>query len=67
MIRGLIKLAVFKQRARKRATDFSRERKMTFVELMYFMLSMVKASSQNALERFFFDSERGGINDAASV
>jgi hypothetical protein len=26
---------------------------MTFNELVYFMLSMVKQSSQNALERFF--------------
>jgi hypothetical protein len=26
---------------------------MPFKELMYFMLSMVKKSSQNALERFF--------------
>jgi hypothetical protein len=26
---------------------------MTFIELIYFMLGMVKDSSQNALERFF--------------
>jgi ribosome-associated toxin RatA of RatAB toxin-antitoxin module len=40
-------------RAKKRKQDFTRKRKMTFKELIYFMLGMVKESSQNALERFF--------------
>ena len=33
--------------------DFSRERKMPFNNLIYFILTMIKESSQNALERFF--------------
>jgi hypothetical protein len=45
--------ADYASRAKKRKQDFSRERKMTFKKLMYFMLSMVKESTQNALERFF--------------
>jgi hypothetical protein len=43
----------FQQKAKKRKQDFTRNRKMTFAELVYFMLSMVKESSQNALECFF--------------
>jgi hypothetical protein len=38
---------------KKRNHDFSRKRKTTFKKLMWFMLSMVKESSRNALERFF--------------
>jgi ribosome-associated toxin RatA of RatAB toxin-antitoxin module len=43
----------YEMRAKKRKQDFTRKRKMTFGELIYFMLSMIKESSQNALERFF--------------
>lgn len=43
----------FKNRAKKLKKDFTRERKMGFRKLLYFMLSMIKESSQNALERFF--------------
>jgi hypothetical protein len=48
-----LKLKSFQRRAKKREQDFTRNRKMTFTELVYFMLSMVKESSQNALERYF--------------
>ena len=43
----------FKKKAKKRPGDFTRVRKMCFKRLVYFMLSMIKESSQNALERFF--------------
>jgi hypothetical protein len=43
----------YEMRARKRKQDFTRKRKMTFRELIYFMVGMIKESSQNALERFF--------------
>jgi len=39
--------------------DFTRERKMGFKKLIYFMLSMVKESSQNALERYFGKTGEG--------
>jgi hypothetical protein len=45
--------AGFKERSKKREEDFTRERKMGFKKLVYFMLSMIKESCQNALERFF--------------
>ena len=38
---------------KKRQQDFSRERKMPFKKLIWFMLGMVKERWQNALERFF--------------
>jgi hypothetical protein len=43
----------YASRSKKRKQDFNRDRKMPFKKLMWFMLSMVKESSQNALERFF--------------
>ena len=45
--------AAYKRRSKKRRQDFSLERKMPFKKLIWFMLSMVKESSQNALERYF--------------
>ncbi|MDR0721181.1 MAG: hypothetical protein LBF75_00100, partial [Treponema sp.] len=45
--------AVYKIRSKKREQDFTRDRKMPFKKLILFMFSMVKESSQNALERFF--------------
>jgi IS4 transposase len=50
---GLVKQKRYEQRSKKRKQDFTRKRKMTFNELIYFMLSMVKESTQNALERVF--------------
>jgi hypothetical protein len=43
----------YENRSKKREQDFSRERKMPFKKLIWFMLGTVKESSQNALERFF--------------
>jgi hypothetical protein len=48
-----VKKAGYESRSKKRRQDFSRNRKMPFKKLMWLMLSMVKESSQNALERFF--------------
>jgi hypothetical protein len=39
--------------SKKRKQDFSGKRKMPFKKLIWFMHSLVKESSQNALERFF--------------
>jgi hypothetical protein len=45
--------ADYENRSKKRTQDFSRNRKMPFKKLIWFMLSLVKESSQNAPERFF--------------
>jgi DNA-binding transcriptional ArsR family regulator len=52
-VKNLVGRLGFRERARKRAEDFTRERKMPFKKLIYFLLSMIKESSQNALERYF--------------
>lgn len=43
----------YKNDARKLATDFTRNRKMMFEELILFMLQSLKCSTQSALRRFF--------------
>lgn len=43
----------YKNRNKKHPEDFTRERKMPFKNLIYFMLTSIKCSSQNALERYF--------------
>ena len=43
----------YKNEARKHPTDFTRNRKMTFEELIFFILSSLKCSTQCALRRFF--------------
>jgi hypothetical protein len=48
-----VEKADYESRSKKRKQDFSRNRKTPFKKLMWFMLSLVKESSQNALERFF--------------
>jgi hypothetical protein len=53
VVRGLIGQREYENRAKKRKQDFSRNRKMPLEKLMWFMLGMVKESTQNALERFF--------------
>jgi hypothetical protein len=50
---GLTGISSYERRSKKREQDFTRKRKMTFAELIYFMLGMVKESTQNALSRFF--------------
>jgi hypothetical protein len=49
----LARQEAYEWRAKKRQQDFTRNRKMTFTEIIYFMLTIVKESSQNALERVF--------------
>lgn len=44
---------VFKCNNRKNPKDFSREKKMSFLDTMYFMLNMVKKSLQVELNSFF--------------
>jgi hypothetical protein len=53
LLKGLVETAGFKDRSKKGKKDFTRERKMGFKQLVYFMLSMIKESTQNALERYF--------------
>ena len=50
---GLVKQKGYERRSKKRGQGFTRKRKMTFTEIVYFMLSMAKESTQNALERVF--------------
>jgi hypothetical protein len=52
-VRGIVESCEYKGRSRKREQDFTRERKMGFKKLIYFLLSMINESTQNALERFF--------------
>jgi hypothetical protein len=49
----MVDLKDFENRSKKRTQDFTRNRKMGFKRLIYFLLSMIKESSQNALERYF--------------
>ena len=53
MLKEFLESPGFKERSKKRKEGFTRERKMGFKKLVYFMLSMIKESTQNALERFF--------------
>jgi hypothetical protein len=43
----------FLSRARMRASDFTRNRKMGFTKLIAFMTNQIKTSTQTALDRFF--------------
>jgi hypothetical protein len=52
-VRDTMESKEYENRSKKRKQDFSRKRKMPFKKLMWFMLGLVKESSQNALERFF--------------
>ncbi|MGL5514806.1 MAG: IS4 family transposase [Sporomusa sp.] len=52
---GKVSCDEFKNEARKKAIDFSRKRKMTFEELILFMLLSLKCSTASALRRFFKD------------
>ena len=45
--------SVFRSRAKKNAQDFIRNRKMSFEELILFMLLSLKCSTQSGLRRFF--------------
>jgi len=43
----------FLDTAKKRPQDFTRNRKMSFVQLVAFMINMIKSSTQTCLDRFF--------------
>ncbi|MFB5270034.1 IS4 family transposase [Paenibacillus enshidis] len=49
----LIYSVCFKEASRKKPTDFTRERKMPFEEVILFMLLSFKSSTKSALRRFF--------------
>ena len=51
--RELIFSSSYKSRSKKRAADFTRERKMPFTHMVFFMLNMLKQSTQTALDRYF--------------
>jgi len=50
---SLVYSEAFKNAARKRPADFTRDRKMTFEEVVLFMLTSAKCSTQCSLRRFF--------------
>ena len=52
-MRGLALRKSFMPRSRKRASDFTRGRKMAFADMILFMLGMARESARNALERAF--------------
>jgi hypothetical protein len=62
----LVETADYENRSKKRRQDSTRKRKMPFKKLMYFMLSLVKESSQNALERFP-ENKRGGPHEPTGI
>jgi hypothetical protein len=57
-LKNLAETCCFQNRSKKRAEDFTRKRKMGFKQLIYFMLSMIKESSQTALERYFEKTDK---------
>jgi hypothetical protein len=52
-LRELILSEKFLERAKRRVTDFTRNRKMGFSRLIVFMMNLVRTSTQTALDRFF--------------
>lgn len=48
----------FKENARKRPQDFTRSRKMTFEELVFFILKSSKTTTSTAIRRFFEELEK---------
>lgn len=50
---GLIYSVCFKEAARKKPTDFTRNRKMSFENVILFMLLSFKSSKKSALRGFF--------------
>jgi hypothetical protein len=59
---GKVRSKEFRDSARKRPQDFTRNRKMTFEEMVYFMLNMIRSSTQTCLDRFF--GQRPGMETA---
>ena len=59
---GLIYSSGFRDSARKNAADFTRNRKMSFEEVVFFMLTSMRCSTQTSLRRFF-----AGLGKGASI
>jgi hypothetical protein len=57
----------FKENARKRPQDFTRNRKMTFEELIFFILKSSKTSTPTAIRRFFKELEQDTTMTQQSV
>jgi len=51
--REMVNSQGFLNTARQRPQDFSRNKKMPFVQLVMFMLNMIKSTIQNALDNYF--------------
>ena len=51
--KSIINSIAFKKRSRKKQNDFTRNRKMSFEDLVLFMLQSQKSSTQRALRLFF--------------
>lgn len=51
--RELIFSPTYKNRSKKRAADFTRDRKMPFAYMVCFMLNLLKQSTQTALDHYF--------------
>ena len=56
LVRNLLERSDYELRSKKREQDFSRNRKMTFKNLMWFMLGG-KGNTQSALDRYFAKTE----------
>jgi hypothetical protein len=52
----------FLESARKRPQDFTRNRKMPFAILVFFMINLIKASIQNCLDKFFESIGQEGVH-----
>ena len=52
-LRVLLNSKGFMERARRHPTDFTRNRKMSFTQLVIFMINLLRTSTQTALIRFF--------------
>lgn len=57
MVHDLLEQIDYELRSKQREQDFSRNRKMTFKDLMWLMLGMDKESTQSALARHFAKAE----------
>jgi hypothetical protein len=52
-LRELILSEKFMKSAKRRAADFTRNRKMGFTQLIIFMMNLLRSSTQTVLDRFF--------------
>ena len=62
-----VKGSQFKENARKRPQDFTRNRKMSFEELVFFILKSSKTTTSTAIRRFFDELEKDTVMTQQSV